>query len=883
MTLILTLLIMRQPFVILKILLELGISLGYLIKSKYLFRNIISKSILMMFLFFLGNSLFAQSLNTKKSSGRFIDKSFSVKNRIDEIIQRMTIEEKVAMCLGSEQGPFQGVPRLDIPNMDWTDGPRGPHDGQSKSTAFPSGVAFGATWNIDLINKVGVVMGHETRALGKSVLFGPAINILRDPLGGRFFEYYSEDPFLTGQLCAAIVKGIQSQKVAACLKHFACNNREDNRNLYMSMVDERTLREIYLPAFKAGVDAGAMTVMTAANGVNGELASDNRHLLQDILKDEWGFKGFVLTDWCNTRSTKKAAFAGLDVAMPFDRKSLFGAPLLNAVKEGLIPENIINEKVIRVLAVFDFVGLLDHLSPNTGGEINTKEHQILARRVAEESIVLLKNQNNILPLDRNKIKKIVVLGPNADQRFCLVALGGSSWMESSYEVTPLKGIRNQAGDKIDVTYVPTDQISSFRPITAEDMMPQNGEKGFLAKYFNDGDKEPAVTRIEKSINFVWEMRSPDFEKINPDYFHAEFSGSIIPPVTGTYVLKISADNGASLMGSETPFAVCDIDKGSKVATGTVQMEAGKPYPIRLFYNEKAGDAFCNLEWSIPSKNENYKAIDEVVASADVVIFVGGIDHSLDTESRDRNDIDFPLTQQELIKHIASINSKTIVTLINGSPLKLGGWLKDVPAILEAWYPGMEGGNAIGEILFGDVNPSGRLPFTWPKELEDVPMYAIKTQDRDRIDYLDGVFNGYRYFETWNVEPEFPFGYGLSYTQFKYSDLRLSSTSITKNDSIKVSLKITNTGHCKGTETVQLYMNEQKAAVSRPLRELKGFEKVELNQGESKIVNFSLSKPDFSYYDVISNTWKANPGTFKIEVGSSSHDIKLNETFEYNNQ
>jgi beta-glucosidase len=863
---------------------ELGITLDRLIKSKHLSKIIFSKPALIMplFLFLFNHYLLAQPLSAANSSVKSnVDLSLQEK-RINGIIQEMTIEEKVAMCLGSEQGPFQGVPRLGIPNMGWTDGPRGPNAGQS--TAFPCGVAFGSTWNTDLINKTGVVMGQETRALGRSVLFGPGINILRDPLGGRFFEYYSEDPFLTAQLCAAIVKGIQSQKISACLKHFACNNREDNRNLYMSMVDERTLREIYLPAFKAGVDAGAMTVMTAANGVNGEFASDNHHLLQEILKDEWGFKGFVLTDWVNTRSTEKAAFAGLDVAMPFDRSSLFGAPLLKAVKEGRIPADLIDEKVRRILRVYDFVGLLNQVSPTTGGAINTKDHQMVAKRVAEESMVLLKNENNILPLDRNKIKRIVVLGPNADQRFCLGALGGSSWMEPSYEITALKGIRNVAGDKIEVIYVPTDQISEFRPITAKDMMAQNGEKGFLAKYFNNGDREPAVTRIEKSLNFVWEMRSPDLEKIKPDYFHAEFTGSIIPPVTGTYILKLSADNRALLLGSETPYALCDIDKGIKTATGAVHMEAGKPFPIRLYYNEEAGDAFCNLEWSVPSKNGNndkkMKEIDATVGSTDVVVFVGGINHSLDTESRDRNDMDFPTAQEELIKHIVSKNPKTIVTLINGSPLTLGGWLNDVPALLEAWYPGMEGGNAIGEILFGDVNPSGRLPFTWPKKLEDVPMYAVKTQNRDRIDYLEGVLIGYRYFETWNVKPEFPFGYGLSYTQFSYDDLKLSSAIISADDSLKVSLKITNTGGCKGSETVQLYVNEPVALVTRPQRELKGFKKVELMQGESRIVNFTLTKSDFSYYDVTNKTWKADTGVFKLEVGSSSHDIKLSETIQY---
>lgn len=881
---------MKLAIAILKIPLELGITFGCLIKSKHLYGNIICKSTLTMllFFFFLSSFLLAQPINTANSVIKSNDKSIFLESRINDIIQRMTIEEKVAMCLGSETGSFKGIPRLNIPDMTWTDGPRGPHDGGIKTTAFPCGVAFGSTWDIDLINKAGVVMGKESRALGKNVLFGPAINILRDPLGGRFFEYYSEDPYLTGQLCSSIVKGIQSQKVAACLKHYACNNREDNRNLYMSMVDERTLREIYLPGFKAGVDAGAMTVMTAANGVNGELASDSHHLLQDILKNEWGFKGFVLTDWINTRSTEKAALAGLDVAMPYDRNSLFGKPLLSAVKEGRISEDLINEKVKRVLRVFDFVGLLDQVSANSGGEINTKDHQILARRVAEESIVLLKNQNNALPLDRNKVKMIVVLGPNADQRFCLVALGGSSWMESPYEITPLQGIRNLAGNKTEIIYVPTDQISEFQPISSENMLQQNGEKGFTAKYFNQGDQKPAVTRNEKSINFVWEMRSPDQERINTDHFQAEFTGSIIPPVTGTYTFKLSADNSAWLWaeGAETPLAICDIDKGNKSATAVVKMEAGKPFPIRLNYKEEDGDAFCRLEWSIPKMNENYdsklKKIDATVSSADAVIFIGGIGHGLDTESRDRNDMYFPSEQQALIKHVASKNPNTIVILINGSPLELGGWLNDVPSVLEAWYPGMEGGNAIGKILFGDVNPSGHLPFTWPKKLEDVPMYAVKTQNRGRIDYLEGVLNGYRYFETWNVEPEFPFGYGLSYTQFKYDELKLSSTSITTNDSIKVSLRVTNIGSCKGAETVQLYVNEQKATALRPLRELKGFKKVELKQGESRIVSFLLSKPDFSYYDVISNTWKADLGTFNVELGSSSHDIKLSETFEYKN-
>jgi beta-glucosidase len=388
--------------------------------------------------------------------------------------------------------------------------------------------------------------------------------------------------------------------------------------------------------------------------------------------------------------------------------------------------------------------------------------------------------------------------------------------------------------------------------------------------------------MEKSINFVWEMRSPDEEKIKPDNFRAEFTGHIVPPVTGTYILKISADNKAWL-GPAAPLAVSDINKGSKTAMATVNMVAGKPFGIRLLYNEETGDAFCKLEWSIPQNNNQLnaemKAIDSAVGKADAVIFIGGIDHSLDTEGRDRTDMNFPAAQEQLIKHIAEVNPKTIVTLINGSPLNLSGWLNQVPAIVEAWYPGMEGGTAIGKVLFGDINPSGRLPFTWPKKLTDVPMHAIKTQNNDRIDYMENVFVGYRYNETWKVEPEFPFGYGLSYTQYKYDDLKLSAGSIGQNDSLQVTVKITNTGSRKGAETVQLYVNDSSAIVARPLRELKAFKKVELNAGESRTVSFIINQADLSYYDVLSKSWKADPGTFKIEIGASSHDIKLTKSFE----
>jgi beta-glucosidase len=349
--------------------------------------------------------------------------------RIEEIIKSMSLEEKLDMLVGSPDGKgFKGIPRLGINDLLCQDGPRGPH--VESSTAFPTGINFGATWNPALIAKAANAMALEGKAQNVGVLLGPSLNILRDPLGGRFFEYYTEDPFLNSKITASFVTGFQSEQVVVCLKHYAANNREYNRNSYQSMVDERTLREIYLPAFKAGVDAGALTVMTGANGVNGELSSDNKHLLQDILKDDWGFKGFVLTDWCQTISTEKAALAGLDVSMPYNVNSPFDKSLLNAVKKGKVPIELIDDKVRRILYVFDHVGLLDKKDITKDVKVDAKADRAIAKQIASESIVLLKNSKNILPLNSSKIKKIVVLGPNAKQRFCVKGLGGSSWVEA---------------------------------------------------------------------------------------------------------------------------------------------------------------------------------------------------------------------------------------------------------------------------------------------------------------------------------------------------------------------------------------------------------------------------------------------------------------------
>lgn len=801
----------------------------------------------------------------------------NAKARINQLIAEMTLAEKVTLCMGAGVGGpnINGVPRLQVPEMVATDGPFGPHHG----TAFPCGVALGATWNPELLEQAAAVMGQETRANGATMLLGPAINIQRDPLGGRFFEYYTEDPWLDSRLTVAFVKGVQSQRVAACLKHFVCNNREQNRNNYMSIVSQRALQEIYFPAFKAGVEeGGAWSLMTSANGVNGDFVSDSRALLKDTLEGQWGFDGMVRTDGLGTRSTIKAALAGLDVSIPYQPHSLFGQPLLEAVIDGEIPESVLDDKVRRVLRTMERAGLLDGIPPASGGEPDTQAHHELSRTVAEDSLVLLKNERSTLPLDLPRIKKLLVVGPNADRRFCLPGLGGSSWQDPSYEITPLQGVRNAVGTNVAIRFFSTEELGGFEIIPNRVLAAQNGQRGFQAGYFNPGEKSPTVKRVEPELNFLWEMHSPESDKVKVEGFRAEFTASIIPPVSGTYALRVTSGAGSAWMFADpvggAPLAVADTSRGIPSAIANVQMEAGKPFYLRVEYTKSSGDAACRLEWALPTDNkkvaETYARLTAAAKAADAVLVFAGVDHSLDSEGSDRTSMEFPTVQETLIQKLARANPRTIVTLINGSPLEVGGWLKNVPALLEAWYPGMEGGTAIAAALFGQINPAGKLPFTWPRQLADSPAHALGTEDNERVNYKEGVFVGYRYFDTKKVEPQFPFGFGLSYTTFAFHHLQV----IRVGDKVKVSFDATNTGGRAGSEVAQIYVAPPSDAVMRPSHELKGFQKIYLPPGGTQTVTVELDRQAFAYFNEAKNDWLVLPGKYQIQVGDCSRCLSL---------
>jgi beta-glucosidase len=792
--------------------------------------------------------------------------------KINNIIKQLTLEEKISMCSGATpQMAFRGVKRLNIPNLQCSDGPRGPNrDG--KATAFPSGLAFGASWNPALVREAGKVMGNETRAKGIGVLLGPGNNILRDPLNGRFFEYYTEDPFLNSAITVAHVSGIQSEGVAACLKHYACNNREDNRNFYMSMVDDRTLNEIYLPAYKAAVEkAHVWTIMTSANGVNDEFVSDSKKMLTDILKDQWGFDGFVLTDWLQTRSTEKAALAGLDISMPGGDNCGFGKLLLTAVMEGRVPLALIDDKVRRILRIYNRIGLLDGSFNTKNAALNTPQHQEIARKIAEEGMVLLKNEGNVLPLNAAKIQKVLVIGPNADKYLCVPGAGGSSGIMPPHEITPLKGLINFLGDK-KVRYLSSADLGGFQLIPAEAIENADGGKGFKASYFVKNKELPELKRIDPAVDFMWEMKSPD-SAIDPNAFsRAHYEGRLIPPMDGKYTLRIIVSGIARLYhgaGSAEQLAFADSRQTLTVANASVNLNKGVPYDISIDYEKMPGDAAIRLEWELPEASvEKLKIVDNAAREADAVIYVGGIDHSMDTEGRDRKDINFPGAQENILNRLAKLNKNLVAVLINGSPLEIGGWLPHVPAVLEAWYPGMEGGTAIADVIFGKINPSGKLPFSWPKKLADSPCKILGTENDDKVNYTDSLMVGYRYYDTRNVQPEFPFGYGLSYTRFNYGKLAVSR----KGKTIIGILSVRNAGPVDGSEVVEVYLKPLHPHVTRPVHELKAFQKIVLRSGSSGSVVFKLDEQAFSYYDTTSGKWKVDPGRYEIQVGSSSRDI-----------
>ena len=726
-------------------------------------------------------ALFSLSSTVAAQTLVYLDETKPMEDRIEDALSRMTLEEKVALCHAQSKFSSPGVPRLGLPENLMTDGPHGIRaevmwdewrqaDWTNDSCmAFPALTCLAATWNPEMALLYGKSIGEEARYRNKNVLLGPSVNIYRTPLNGRNFEYMGEDPYLASEMVVPYIEGVQSNGVAACVKHYALNNQEKYRHSINVEVSDRALYEIYLPAFKAAVQrAKVWAVMGAFNRYKNQYCCHNQYLLNDILRKEWRFDGVVVSDWGAVHNTMEAAYNGLDLefgsltdGLEFSVDNAYddyylSRDFLALLKNGTIPESVVDGKVRNILRLM-FRTTMNRNRPY--GSFKTPAHASAARKIAEEGIVLLQNKNNVLPIRLSETKRILVVGENAIKM--MTVGGGSSSLKAQYEISPLDGLKARVGDAVEVMYA----------------------RGYA---------------------------SPDPSK--------------------------------SVM-----------------------------YTIPSLHTDCSSD----------------ELLDEAVnkaKSADYVVFVGGLNKSQDCESGDRKSYGLPYGQDRVIEALSQANPRTIVVLISGNSVAMP-WIDQVPAIVEGWYCGSEAGNALASILVGDVNPSGKLPFSMYAKLEDYHAHSFNDSivypglNHQQI-YKDDIFVGYRWSDLYKkIRPMFSFGHGLSYTTFEYGKAEIDKKVVQQGESLRVRIPVTNTGNRSGAEIVQLYVSDLKSSLPRPKKELKGFKKVDLQPGESQIVEFEIDESKLSYFDDKKHAWVAEPGKFEILIGASSSDIRSKVAFE----
>lgn len=806
--------------------------------------------------------------------------------RVEEILGRMTLREKIDL-LGGEEFKTRAIPRLGIPSIEMTDGGIGPNR-NGKSTNYSATINLAAAFDKPLMRRIAENMGEETHIKGCDMLLAPMINIIRTPFGGRAFELFSEDPYLTSRMAVEFVKGVQSKGIIACTKVIAVNNQEWNRFDVDVQVSERALQEIYLPAIKAAVQEGdSWTIMAAYNSINGDYGCENKHLLNDLLKKEWGFTGAVVSDWGGARSTVKMARSGLDLEMPV--ALYYGDKLMKAVEDHQVEEEIVNDKVRRLLRVMVKSGMLDR-GTRDYGKSDTPGRRALALEAARKSIVLLQNKDNFLPLDRNRVKQVAVIGPNGD--VAQMTGGGSGFLEGNYGISPLEGITSLSKGRMKVAFergiaperneLPLVGPSSFQ-------LP-DGTPGIKGEYFNNRELqgEPALVRNETSLNFDWgygngndqgKMGSPDSTRIRVNHWSARWTGKLLSPGEGNFEIGLAADNGVRLFLDGKLVLDSWVDsRPSKFKTVPFAFSAGRQYDLKVEFYENMGSASCRMGLAPVQETKRLEMAAKLARKSDVVVLCLGLNKEMEGESTDRETLSLPENQLELMKEVLKVNPRTVVVLNNATPILMNDWIHQVPAVIEAFYPGQEGGRALAEILFGEVSPSGKLPFTLMKRWEDHPAYGTYPGTKQVADYSEGIFVGYRHFDKQNIEPQFPFGFGLSYTSFAYSGLEIDKPEIEVKDTLNVRLKIHNSGKVGGDEIVQLYIHDKDARIEREVNALKGFERVSLEAGETREVSFRIYRSHLEYFDPKTGKWVLEPGRFEVLVGGSSRNLPLRQEF-----
>jgi beta-glucosidase len=818
----------------------------------------------------------------------FADPARPLEERVEDLLGRLSLEEKVRLMAGRGSFTLEGIERLGVPAIRVTDGPTGVRSNEGEAaTVFPVGVAIGATWNPELTREVAAAIAREAVALNNAVVLAPTINIVRTPLWGRNFETYSEDPFLAGTLGAAYVEGLQGEGVGASLKHYAVNNQEHGRMTVSAALDERTLREIYLAGFEMVVKAaGPWTVMAAYNRINGTYATEHRRLLIEILKGEWAYDGVVVSDWGAVHATAAAANGGTDLEMPGPPR-WFGDKLLQVVRAGEVEEDRIDDAARRIVRLILRTGALDG-GPPRSGELRSQRHRQIAARAAEEAVVLLKNEGGLLPLSAGGMRRLAVVGPNAAVR--RIQGGGSSQVRAGRQTSILQSIEALLAGGCEVIHAEGGDNEPVPPTARSALFSADegrGQAGLTCEYFTArGFEEPPFrSQVERQIGKL--VSTGSVSEMGAGLGALRWSGWLWPARDGRHEFSLRAPgagrlilDGAVLIDEATPGAVDVMDVGGvSVARriAPVTLAAGRGYPIVIQYvRPPPGDAIAWEYVGIGVRQPTGTVAEaaQAAASADAAIVVVGAAQVSEGEGYDRAGLDLPGDQNALVEAVIAANPRTVVVLINGAPYALP-WIDHAPAVLEAWLGGEEGPDAVARILFGQAEPSGRLPVTFPRRIEDSPAHPFYP-GADEVRYGEGLLVGYRHFDQAAQAPLFPFGFGLTYTRFAYSDLQ-APQSARAGEAVEVSFVVANVGERAGKETAQLYVRPRGPSRPRPVKELKGFAKIALGPGESGRVVIALNERAFSFYDPERAAWIAEPGAYDLLIGASAADIELQAT------
>lgn len=807
---------------------------------------------------------FAAELNSK------------VEARVSEILSKMTLDEKLDYIGGYQGFNIMPIPRLGLPELVMADGPAGVRN-FGPTNAYPAPICLAATWNKALASEFGKSIGRDARARGVHIWLGPGVNLTRQPQGGRNFEYFGEDPFLTTQLAVPIIKAVQGSGVVATVKHFAANEQEHDRHTVSSQVDERTLREIYLPPFEAAVKSGGVwAVMTSYNLVNGIHASEHAYLIQDVLKGEWGFEGPVMSDWDSVYSTLGPVKNGLDLEMP-SGKFMNRAAIMPLLKSGKVTEAMIDDKVRRILRMAVSMKFLDRPQKDNSVPLDDQPGTFTALQIARQGIVLLKNERSSLPLDRSIPSKVLIVGPNATNPN--TGGGGSSFTTPHRTMDPLTALREAAGPNVKIEYVPVGLGAEVAAMNWKEFyLPESdSEPGIRAEYFKNTKLEgpPALVRTENSIAYEW--RGEPAPGIGATDFSVRWTTRIRVDKDGEYALIGRSDDGMRVFLDDKPLFANWRDQGATRAQAKADLRAGQWYNVRVEYYQGKGSAVAQFGISDPAASEKARVPNEVLADADAVIAFVGFSKETESEGFDRP-FELAPEQESMLRDLVSRHNRVIVVLNAGASVDAREWVSKAGAILMAWYPGQSGSKVLAEIVFGDTNPSGKLPITFERDFSQ--SYATKDYPpakNGQIRYDEGVFVGYRYADKNELKPLFPFGHGLSYTTFAYKEIKIIKDV---SGAIEVVATIENTGRIPGEEVVQMYVHAPGHALPRAPRELKGFARVQIAPGQKQEVRIPLNPDDLRYYDVAAKQWKFEPGSYQVFVGSSSRQLPLEGVYTF---